>query len=376
MASLFGRQLPEFGISERVQRTFFPNRPLTAQGGSQLFGYKEPQVAGAATNTGPVYGPQRPFGPAAPTGGGGGSTAQTAYSNPPANTFEQAPSESGEVDFDSLIQPALQALEQTEGAIRGQSEADIASIETGAKGRVETARGQQKAREGQLAQQQSQVEGTAESATQEARRGFSEIQQGLISRFGTGVSTGLGATGILGAQTLKNIANIRNTLQQAVQQIGLTREAVKDQTDAYIRQAETETETQKQQARSQLQNNLAQIGQARGELQSRKAEMGYSAMQNYQQVVQQISARNTQFQQQIYLKSQEAQQKLESANNEANNRLANLSFESIPAGNILLGVNKQTGGARQIYPFAGTQVGGAGTGGPEDEEIKKLLGGG
>ncbi len=85
-------RLPEFGVTEKIQSAFQPNKPLTQSGGSNLFGKGQPQVLGTQTpgfvlppqsfsKIGPPA-PKKAFAPP-PVSGGGGGTAQPTPQNQP-----------------------------------------------------------------------------------------------------------------------------------------------------------------------------------------------------------------------------------------------------------------------------------------------------
>jgi len=83
--------LPDFGITEAAQKLFAPAKPMTSQGGSNLFG-KAPassgQVAGASTTTPYNYTP----GPTSSGGGGGGGGSSAAASKGGGGSTPSAPS--------------------------------------------------------------------------------------------------------------------------------------------------------------------------------------------------------------------------------------------------------------------------------------------
>jgi len=259
-----------------------------------------------------------------------------------------------------LIAPALDALSQAEAAAQASSSADISGIETGQTSRVASAQSQRTQGQAELAGTTRQVENKAESATSEQRRGFSEIERGLLARYGTGVSTGLGASGILGAQALRNISQIRAGAQEALTQIETSRQGLTEVFGNSIRQIESETEGLKQQARSSLQQSLAQIGSARGELQSRKGELVYNAMQNYRNEVNAVNQRNAQFKQNLALKQQEIEGKLQEATvraqalvQRAGSTASNLSFGNVNPGQTVISRDPKTGEVSPVYTAPG-----------------------
>src|SRR3990167_482333 len=229
----------------------------------------------------------------------------------------QLPQESApgynEPNFDELITPVLEGLAQSENAARAFFETQVGEIEKGAKRRVETAETQRSEQQAKLTRTQTREEQRGESAIGEARRGFTELSKGLAARYGTGISTGVGATAILGRESMRAIGQIRTNLQESVNDINLTRQAVEDQSNRAIRESEADAQSLKQQAGAQLQQSLAEIATRRGELQTKRMELILQARQNDQTSVANINARNVAFQQKVYLAQQDAQNKLKLA---------------------------------------------------------------
>lgn len=240
----------------------------------------------------------------APTGGGGPAPAG---GGPP---MEQAPSQPTEQDLMSrlqgLIQPALDILTQEEQratalggeiqtAIGAGAEAQRGTIETGLKGAGVTAeRGRRES--GAL----------AESAISQARRGFSEIQRGLVSRFGGGVSTGLGAISHLGGETMRNIAGIQTGLQESMTRINETYANIEAGAQQSLKEVDAWLVQQKTSAKGELNEILSSIGREKGALQSQKATWVQEALNRYQDTVNAVNQRNTAFKQDIYKMTEDA----------------------------------------------------------------------
>ena len=324
-----------------------------------------PAVLAASTATSaarPVAGPTRPTavaGPPSPvnSGGGGGGGGQVQQ-----NSFQQsAPQDSGQqsyyeqtpgapqIDFDSLIAPALEALNATESALNTGGQTDISSIESGAQTQRTNLGTSRTAAENQLTSRRAETLSAGENAINESRRAAAELQQGLASRFGAGSSTGLGASAILGAQAARTIGQQRSQLSEALNQVEIAKTGIMETYNNALKEVDAQTETSKAQSRSNLQTNLAQIGQQRATLQSRKAELVYSAMEQYRQEVNAVNQRNTQFKQQLELQAQAAQQKLTQIETVAKNRVG-----SLKTPNYSVVSNPLTGEQSVFNPVSGT----------------------
>ena len=324
----FGRQIGSSAGRTTTNVNYSSKLPNTSLPGSG--GVNPPGDGGLTTDT------------ATDTGGGDANLFETA---------QQAPS----IDFDAIIAPALNALSQSETAAQGLFEADVSEIEQGGQGRRATAEAQLRSQTGGLEQRGRKTTSIAESAIGEARRGFSEIQQGLLARYGTGVSTGLGAAGIVGGKTIQAIGQIRAQLSESLNEIETAKTSVVETTNAAIREAEANTQVLKQRSRAELQQNLAQIGQLRGEIQSRKQELAYNAMELYRQSVADVNQRNTKFKQDIYLQAQKADQALKLAGVRAQQRISELNqpqYKILNPGQNLIQTNAE-GGPRQVYGAPG-----------------------
>lgn len=291
---------------------------------------------------------------------GGGSPTGTASSGVNYGTtsgggmegvLEPTPSAPA-IDYDALIAPALQALDQAVGPAQSAYDANIADIDayTG-----KAVSGQKSAlQEAQLAAEQNKQRNTfaAEDAIDEQRRGFSEIGQGIQSRYGGTTGTGKFATEIAGARTMKNIGAFRQGLSQALQTIGDRFEQVKTATQFAIQDLEDRGQADKLKAKANLDATLNQIRMAKGELQSNKAQMAAEAMQFYQKQLADINARNSAFKQEIFVQEQAAQQQLAAAQSKAQGAIKQFQATQLgvtPDGSPIFGsFNPYTG---QSQPF-------------------------
>ncbi len=287
-------------------------------------GVREPagQVLGAQTT--PQFG-----------GGGAPAGAPAAPSGQGQIPLEQAPEGPAPIDFDALIQPGLEALGQAEEAARGLFSASESGIEAGRAGAVSAAEQAQKTGEQQVSAQEGKESRRAEGAVGEQRRGFAQIARNLRSRFGSSISTGLGAESIAGAQTLRNIGNIRAGLSEVINDLNTRKQTLQDISQNAIREAEANAVTQKNSARASLQAALADIGAQRGQLQSRRAELVFQAVEGFRQTVVEVNARNTAFQQQLFQQQQAAQLSLDNAI-----ARANATSEKLPTVDLSPGQTK------------------------------------
>jgi len=261
--------------------------------------------------------------PAPASGGGGGGGG-----NPPMEDRPSQPS----INFDALINPVLEQLSQSEAAAQ--------SLFSAQQGDIESAKATNAKRLGQtltdqdalLTQGAEEQTMEGESAADQARRQFAEIQQGLQARYGNTTGTGAFAAELAGRDTMGIIANIRRGVTSALKEINDKKAQIKELGRIALEDIENNASQQITQARSQLESTLSNIRGQRGQLQARKAELAMTAMQNYQALVADIDARNTAFKQQLYLQQQDAQAKLNEAQTRARSIQESFSVRNMQQG--------------------------------------------
>ncbi len=252
----------------------------------------------------------------ASTYSGGGQTAAPINQQPSAN-INNAPQipqpQQPSIDFDALIAPALAGLDAAIQPLQDSSAADISGINTNAQAardQTNQSIGQQTSTIGQAQNQQKQYE---QSASDAARRQYSEIQQGLQSRYGGTTGTGAFAAEQAGTQTLRSMADIKTNAAQAQAALSDKLQQVQEVGRTALAHIESDTQDQVQKAKSNLELQLADIRNQKGQLMAHKAELAANAVQMYQQTVNQVNTANAQFKQQMYAQQQAAQQQLQAA---------------------------------------------------------------
>lgn len=331
-----GNPLPDFGISERLVG------PVKA-----------------ATNTlkpsGTSYNPNQygsPIGPTLPSysgggGGGGGGGGNVLGANSGYNSAPEIPQPGGPgIDFDSLIAPALQALEEAIAPLQQSYEGDVSGINSRLATQKATANQQFGEQQATLGRQRTGQEVAGENSVNEQRRGLSEINQGLQARYGGSTGTGAFASEIAGSETLRNIGSIRQTLSQNLQGIDDKLVQVKELGRIAQQDLEDKASDQIRSAKSNLDMQLADIRRQKGELQSRKAELASNALQIYQQTVNQVNASNAQFKQQLYSQQLAAEQALQQSLQKGSAAIQSLSLQNVmlpgQKSPVALGYNNKT----------------------------------
>lgn len=365
LRSLFGQAigglgrklgLPEFGISEKISGYGKPTG-LTSAG-------ERPVQIPSITAGGPALSVSGQVkGAVAPQLGGGGNMSQPAPQQQPGGgggeqpvgqpSFENVPQEP-QFDF-GAINEALSSL--------GNLESETRSLLGGGEKQAETFRGAAEARatgekargKAAISEQERKTQVAGREAETQQRRGFSEIAQQFLGRFGRG-AFGQGVTGALGESVLQNVGRIRSGVQETMQQLFAQKENIETQFNTALEQASFQSENLKQSARGQLQQALGEIGARRVALQSQKADLINQSLENYRQQIVNINARNAQFQQQIDLARTRTDEAIREAQSRAASTLNNLASFSLAPGETKIMPLAGIGGEEGAQAFAGTQL--------------------
>lgn len=330
--------LPDLGITEGIQSIFAPRSQQTAQGGSNLSGLWSGQAYAPMQSSGQVMGASTTAQNYSPTNAGiyagyGGDPRQQQQRQPapqgggqPSGGGGGAPMEStpGQPDFsayDAAIAEAQNALNAGEQAAQSGYDAAVNDATTSGAARTTQAKQAQTEKLGALNQNITDETGRSENAISQARRQAAELMQGLQARFGKSTGTGAFAGELMGRATMQNIGAIQTGLQGAITKIHEQEQNVRNTTATLLDQITKDVDNAKLQARAAFDQARAEIASKKGELQSRKAELMMNALQNYQQLLSGIEARNTAFKQQLYLKAQSTQQQLDTFKNQVQEKI-------------------------------------------------------
>ncbi len=301
--------------------------PISSQINRQASNYRPPissQIVQSAQNFRPAQSsainPQaqnyRPPIQSVNTGGGNSAPQQQSapqnnppqQNNPAQEYFEPQPEyQEPEVD----ISQDLRLAEETVNQGVADYEASIAGIGT----RTAQSRADLEAQKQQQATETGRIKGEATGSTEEAinesRRTAAEIQQGIAARYGASVSTGMGASAILGAQTVRVISEARTKLTQVVSFLDQKQKDL----DYDVFRAEEIINSQgdelKAQARAELQKAQVAAQSLRAGASRFKQSLVSEALARYRDTVNSVNARNTAFKQTLYLKQQEQQAEID-----------------------------------------------------------------
>lgn len=246
------------------------------------------------------------------SGGGGGGGGGGSSSNAGSDTYESVP---GQPDFEGMygnaFSQAYGALDQAESGYNQQFAADQADIglqaDTQKQGINTTLATQQR----NLDKQTEREQLNSESAVNEQRRQFSEMAQGLQARYGGSTGTGAFAETQLGNQVLRAIGENRQTLARTLTDIGDTRNQIYGEAQRQLLEIDRRKDIALQQAKAQLNQNLAEIRGKKGQLAIERTSQMTNAIQNYQALVSSINARNTAWKQQLFTDARDFERQIQ-----------------------------------------------------------------
>lgn len=315
----------DLGVSEAFQLGSGAGRqlPLSSQGGSDIFPNSRNQILGASVQEqnysyDPSIGNASFDSPAATGGGGGGGTGSGGGTGTTGGApLEETPSAPDFSIYDEAYAQGESALNQAQQAAQQGIQTALGEAEASGQQRSAQAQAAQKEKLGALGQQRTRESQRAENAISEARRQAAELQQGLQARYGRTTGTGAFAGELLGRSAMQNIGATRQALQNTMSQIGAAENRVREETSRLLDQIETDTQFAKERARNTLAQVLADIAGKKGELQQAKADRRMAALQDYQNLVASINARNTAYKQELYNRAQRTSQALDSFRNQA-----------------------------------------------------------
>lgn len=226
------------------------------------------------------------------------------------------------------ISEGLNALQQQEDAIRGSISSEdqrLSGIQVSEteSANQEIARAEQTGVVGKARANQELT-----SATDEARRQFSEQQLGLHALYGSSTGTGRFVSELAGRETLKNISAYRTNYQNFVTDIDSRIENTRSDAVKRIREINDQTNYLKSQLKSTLDQRLSEIGQGKQSLKSNAYAERTQALRDYQQLVAGVNQRNTQFLQGIYSQVQQQQTQYQNAKQSAQARALALEQEA------------------------------------------------
>lgn len=330
--------LPDFGITEKFAKP--TPKPTT---------FYNPAAAPKIINpVGPSYNvgqpatvyPKNILGAQAPapsggggyTGGGGATGGGGGGGSGNVNDYLQSTPGFEQPNYDAIINPILADLDAQIQSLTGAFPTQEADIRKVGANQLASAQQQFGAQDTSLTQRATEENTKGESAADEARRQYSEIQQGLQARYGGTTGTGAFAAEQAGVQTLKNIGNIRTTVSQNLQKIEDTRTQIKEIARIQYQDIEDKTNMQVNEAKRNLDAQLADIRRQKGELQSRKAELASQAFQIYQNTVNQINSQNATFKQNLYVAQLDAENKLQLATQKGTEAINGMQLGGFNAG--------------------------------------------
>ena len=321
--------LPELGLSEKLgggQTQYTGSTPATRQQESVMQSTPQGYPVGPGQYQGGGAFGATYTGPTGSINNSDVSSGQVAGDSTGV-PYQTTPTDPGMPDFQSVIQPALDALSGAEGLAQNQYQTNVGEAQHTAD--TATAKqnaymtGEQQTADTQLKGHQTQ---TADALNQ-SRRSFSEINQGIQSKYGGTTGTGKFSSEIVGRMTMENIQKIRSGLQTATTEIENRMSQVRTLGQIALDDIATKADDQKKQLKDSLDQMLQNIRMKKGELLASKANMVNDALKSYQDSVRQVETNNQAFKQQIYLKQLDAENTLKTAQAKMNDISKGFKFD-------------------------------------------------
>lgn len=287
-------------------------------------------------------------------GGGGGQVLGAATQQPQQQGAPQIPTpDQPNIDFDALIAPAIQNLNDAIGQAGTDYNTNVGSINANSANQATSLNNSIADQQNTLGQSRTSQQNLSQNAADQARQQYSEIQQGLQSRYGGTTGTGAFATELAGRQTLQNVGAINQNLTQAMKSIDDKVVQVKAVGQQALQDLNQKTQDQLSQAKSQLDNLVLNLRGQQGMLQAQKAQMTAQAIQNYQNSVNSVQQANAQFAQQIYAQQLAAEQNLTAAKAQASGYANSFVAGTPNIGNQVTPVGNQVSQVGGTTPAAG-----------------------
>lgn len=155
-------------------------------------------------------------------------------------------------------------------------------------------------------QQQNQTYQQEQSALDNAKSLYNELQQGVQQRFGQTNSAGDFAKAFYGREFQKNMGNIQNTTGQNINSLLTQQNNLYSQYQANLKELEGKKAAALSQAQDVFQQRLDAINNAKGQMAQNKAQMKLQALQDYKNTLNAVSQQATQFAQSLFAQHQAA----------------------------------------------------------------------
>lgn len=306
-----GIKLPEFGITEAIQKIVSPQSSYTAQGGSNLIGGSKaysssvPSTSNQMQSSGSVLGDSSTvYGPAynGPVAKSTGTGAQAPVSQPVAptnNIQDQLNVGNNQIDLD--YNSYLNDLSAQENQYRGEASAAESAINTQAD-RARTQFAQEKAAKEQgLGDYETSANKAYTSAMQQARDIARQAQQQNIAQLSAqGLSSSSVAEALaekLGVETARRVSEASGSLADVVTNINKERKTLGEYYQSKLSQLEQDVTSNIGQIRSQLLSGIDALNRARNVAASERAQRRQQLLVDAQSSIAQIQQQAQAYQQ-------------------------------------------------------------------------------
>lgn len=221
------------------------------------------------------------------------ASSYQAPSNPPSNYLENIPDQPSfdETPFNDLIGQ----IDNLGGVFRSDYDTAQKGIEARSTSELGVLEQNKVEGEQNLQQYKTQAEQDAESNINEQRQQQSEVQQGILARYGGRNGIGAFVSELASRDTLKNIAGFRQALSNEFSKVNQLQSNLLKTYTSERQKITSQTEQLLAEAKNQLSKQLTDLQIRKGEVNAEKSSRRTQSLENYQSVVRDINARNTQY---------------------------------------------------------------------------------
>lgn len=303
---------PEFGASELYQKAFFPNKAVTAAGGSDL--WNNSSIGGGVSGTGSVdYSKYQSVGgnqvAGSQTTGNYSASGINSQDSGNVNVTGGGGTEGGGVSLDDAFlqamndyySPAYSRLDLLKQNYEQQLPVSQQQVENSYTEALQPIEQRLTTGTQQIQKQQTETQEGKENAISQARRLYNELMQKGITRFGAGSSAGPAYSEIVGQTTAQQIGGSENVAQKAFNDLSTDLRNLQDFTSQQKVTLADKKKTALDQLRVDFDTKMREIEGQKGVLDQAKAEQKIDELVRARERAYQIEDAATAFQRQIDL---------------------------------------------------------------------------
>lgn len=228
---------------------------------------------------------QSPVGTTGSSGVGLGGVRTPPATVPTPGPYDniQVPPPAELTDVDQIYSPLFEALSTAEQSLRAGQPAIEEQYKLGHEAALGTLAGEETKNKELIAAQRAETGRGKQNALQQARQLYNELQQGMLSRFGAGSSTGAAAQEILGKENQKIFAAIEENTQSRLARLDTDLRLLGDFVTGEKMNLQKQYDNALRQSRDKLKNDISLIQTQRFQFESDRSARKIDAVNTYRQ---------------------------------------------------------------------------------------------